>query len=180
MKARAWIPLGYGSWKEYVEREFGMKERNSFYILNQGYVIQAFEEVIEETAARPCSSPEINQWQARHIKPHLAEALAEVRESIASGVDPVRAVNQDATDQLVSRFEKTARSAQLCTPFLKGFTGRPTLPTGYPALMVAFLAAGLTTLLAVVCSSYSPRSASETSLALLLILEETLNRSRAV
>jgi hypothetical protein len=58
-----------------------ISERHSFNILNWGKVTSAFQE-----ATNTCVSPDLTYREVQAIKPHLPEALAEVRESVAGAV----------------------------------------------------------------------------------------------
>jgi hypothetical protein len=74
-EGKAWIPLGYRSWNEYVMREFHMSRSRSYQILDLGRVITAFEDAIGECPQK--WTPDLTEREARRIKPHLEQALEE-------------------------------------------------------------------------------------------------------
>ena len=79
--------LGYSAWKKYVEKEFGVSERHSYRLLDQGKVLTA---IAEATSTDPRVS--ITERQARRIKPHLEEVVTEIKERISGGEEPEKVV----------------------------------------------------------------------------------------
>ena len=98
-EGKAWQALGYLTWTAYVEGELEMSLRHSERLLNQGRVIAAIHETIVEAAPGipdhvVGSALALNEVEARRIKPHLAEVVAQVKQDIAAGVEPAAAVKK--------------------------------------------------------------------------------------
>lgn len=106
---RAWEAMGYGSWKSYVQTEFGMSPRRSYQLLAQAEVINALEDASGPRstlqrnenlltpmthASEPRFTPQITEREARRIRPRLGEAREFVRQKIEDGVQPEEAVQQ--------------------------------------------------------------------------------------
>lgn len=70
---RAWAALGYGTWAAYVQGEFAMSKQHSYRLLDQAHVIRELE-----TAAGESPIGDLNEHQARVIKPHLADVCERV------------------------------------------------------------------------------------------------------
>ena len=60
---RAWAALGYASWREYVTAEFGMSERHSYRLLDQGRVIRELE------TATGLTRMSVGHREAQDVKP---------------------------------------------------------------------------------------------------------------
>lgn len=84
---RAWVALGYPSWREYAKAEFSFGQSQGYRLLDQGRVIRA----LEQGANSPIGEI-VSEKVARDIKPHLAAVVADVQERVADGADPQDAV----------------------------------------------------------------------------------------
>jgi hypothetical protein len=76
---RAWSPLGYDRWEDYVRAEFDMTRQNAYYLLNQGRVIREIS-----AAAGMTTNVDIPEWHARDLKPVLPQVVDTIRERVAS------------------------------------------------------------------------------------------------
>jgi hypothetical protein len=82
---RAWEPLGYGSWHEFVGTEFSMSRGRSYQLLNQAMVIRQIEVAIAEQRGDSVStSVDISEAAARDIKPVLGEVVTDIRDRMRS------------------------------------------------------------------------------------------------
>lgn len=119
--------LGYDSWKAYVQAEFGLSKPRSYQLLHQGLVIMALAEAVQEgqvgqestmvdspningAAARGTivPTPVISERAARNITPEvLPQVATEVREAVASGVEPEQAI-MDAVSDAAIAYKKEA------------------------------------------------------------------------
>ena len=86
-EGKAWAALDYGSWREYIASEFDMDRSRSYQLIDQGKVIRALTE-----AGGVSTSVDIPEATARRLKPHLGDAVAEVREAVEGGAEPIEAV----------------------------------------------------------------------------------------
>ena len=78
---RAWIPLGYSSWADYVGIEFGFSRPRSYELLNHGRVLRSVMQV-----AALSVPPPISPYAASQAKPRIKELLNEVKRSIRPGM----------------------------------------------------------------------------------------------
>lgn len=62
---KAWQPLGYKSWKAYVDSEFDMSKQRAYQLLNYATVRKALEVTTGSTTV------DLSERQARRIKPEL-------------------------------------------------------------------------------------------------------------
>lgn len=95
-EGRAWEALGYDSWREYAQTEFGMGQSHVYRLLDQGRVVQA---IADASGVSP--NGEISEFQARRLKPHLHLVTDEIEEAIEDGVDP-----QVAVDEAIDRHDQ--------------------------------------------------------------------------
>jgi hypothetical protein len=97
-EGKAWEPMGYTSWQAYVHAEFQISRSQSYRLIDQAKVTRAIEEAAVSAAVSPMGDTfhptvEVTERQVIAIKPHIEEVVAEVRESVASGVEPQQAVH---------------------------------------------------------------------------------------
>jgi hypothetical protein len=71
---RAWAALGYQTWEQYVQTEFGFSRSRSYQLLDQGRFILAIK-----SCAGVSGLLDINPYAAAQLKPHLAEIIEIVR-----------------------------------------------------------------------------------------------------
>jgi hypothetical protein len=71
---RAWVPLGYRSWREYVRSELGLSRSRSYELLDQARVVRVLQK-----EARTSQLPDISPYAAGQIRPHLAEVTQMIR-----------------------------------------------------------------------------------------------------
>lgn len=89
-EGRVWVPLGYGTFADWVKAEFDLSRSRAYQLLNQARVIEAL------TAAAPDGTPVgVSEAQARMIGPQLDEMVALVGERTA-GLDPQSAADEIA------------------------------------------------------------------------------------
>ena len=84
---RAWLALGYPSWRTYVQTEFAMSKSHAYRLLDHGRVVRALEQ-----AAGFSPIGEISEYDARQIKPQLAVVTHDISGRVAMGEDPSTAV----------------------------------------------------------------------------------------
>ena len=106
--------MGY-TWKEYVDKEFAMSLSYSYRLLDQGKVIKA----IAEASLSPTGDTQITERQARRIKPHLEEAVAEIAERIAGGETPERVVG-DTVKHYAGLGNQTVSPTEIACPNCNG------------------------------------------------------------
>lgn len=75
---KAWHALGYGTWDQYVHREFGLSRSRSYELLDQGRVIKTLQAAADLTEV-----PDVSAYVAGQIKPHLGEIVDVVRRRLA-------------------------------------------------------------------------------------------------
>lgn len=103
---RAWAALGYGSFVDYAEAEFGMGHSHAYRLLDQGRVVREIEAAVAEAIPHSPDGewgdpapvdvdadpvplvPTITEAEARDIKPHLAEVTDAIRDRLAEADDP--------------------------------------------------------------------------------------------
>ena len=85
---QAWKALGYESWKGYVKAEFRMSESRSYRLLDQGKVIKALEGASQNSPIGESSVVQVNEYQARKIKPRLKQVTEAVEKKVAEGMEP--------------------------------------------------------------------------------------------
>lgn len=95
----AWKALEYPTWESYVRAEFDMSRSRSYQILDQGRVVR------EITAAAGVSTMvDIDEREARDLRPHLPHVAAAVRERVerlpldAAPVERERIVREIVTE----------------------------------------------------------------------------------
>ena len=79
--------LGYTSWSQYVEKEFGITVRRSYQLLAHGRV-QA------EIAAGMGTAVHVPEWQARGIKGHVPEVIEAAKALVLAGAPEAEALAQ--------------------------------------------------------------------------------------
>jgi hypothetical protein len=76
-EGRAAATLGYRSWAQYVQREFGLSRRRSYELLDQGRVIRAVQ-----AAAGMRGIPHISAHAAEEIKAQLQDVTSAIRRRV--------------------------------------------------------------------------------------------------
>lgn len=71
-EGRAWLALGYDSWREYVTAEFNMSRSRAYQLLDAARVQLAISEAASSTDV------EISEADARDLKPILAEVVEDI------------------------------------------------------------------------------------------------------
>lgn len=97
---KAWVALGYSSWKGYVEAELAVSEGQAFRLLDQGKVTLALEaagvgkdsRARESSKAKIAGQPLVSARQAAKLKADLPEAVAEIQAAVEGGEKPAEAV----------------------------------------------------------------------------------------
>jgi hypothetical protein len=74
---RAWLLLGYRTWEQYVQKEFGFSRSRSYELVDQARVILAIR-----AAAGMSEVPDISAFAAQQIKPHMAGVLRTISERV--------------------------------------------------------------------------------------------------
>lgn len=87
---RAWKALGYKTWEEYVKAEFGMGRSYSYRVADHGH----FLAVIAEAAGELSPMGDIPERATREIKENLPAVAAEIKERVAAGEEPAKAVKE--------------------------------------------------------------------------------------
>jgi hypothetical protein len=90
---KAWIALGYGSFREYVAGEFDMSRARAYQLLNQA-------KVVREISAAVSTAVDIPEAAARELGPTLPALLFQIRQGLG-GVPPEEA--QQLVDRLVAQ-----------------------------------------------------------------------------
>ena len=111
--------LGYGTWKEYVKKEFGVSESYSYRLLDQGKVITAIAQATATSPMGESITPQISERQARRIKPHLEETVAEIEERISGGEEPERVVG-DTVKHYAGLGNHTVSPTEIACPNCNG------------------------------------------------------------
>jgi hypothetical protein len=74
----AWSALGYRTWEQYVQAEFGISRSRSYQLLDQGRVINTIQ-----SSAGVSGVLNISAYAAQQVKPRLADIVRVVRERTA-------------------------------------------------------------------------------------------------
>lgn len=102
---QAWAALGYSSWRDYAVSEFGMSQSRAYQLLDQARVIREIE------AAAGSTMVELNERQARAVKPRLKGVTNEVRDQVDAGAEPAEAVDT-AVEKAVAEERAKAEEAR--------------------------------------------------------------------
>lgn len=81
-RRRAWIALGYGTWNEYVFKEFGYSRTRAYEILDQARVIQTLQE-----AAGGRATVDISPYTARRLKPCVQDVALAINRELEANTD---------------------------------------------------------------------------------------------
>lgn len=105
---KAWAPLGYRTWEEYVRGEFNMSRSRSYQLLDQANTIRQIE------AAAPVStSVDITEAEVRDIKPVLPQVTQQIRERVADlGPAPQPQQVKEVVRDVVQETRTTMRQQQ--------------------------------------------------------------------
>lgn len=102
-EGKAWLALGYPSWREYAAIECSMSQSYAYRLLNQARVLRA----LEQAAGSPIGEI-VSEHVARQIKPSLRFVTSEITERIQQGEEATAAV-QTAIHTLTEKPEPAAR-----------------------------------------------------------------------
>lgn len=92
---KAWIPLGYKSWTDYIETEFEFSRARSYQLINQANII----EEINKASGVPLY---ITEKEARDIKKRLPEITKRLEEDVkGAGLEGEDA--EEKTKEIISR-----------------------------------------------------------------------------
>ena len=101
---RAWQPLGYRSWEQYVRREFRLSRSRSYELLDQACVVAALRSALQGRTLPPIST-----LASLQIKPLLGDVVEDIRHHLEEHGD-------DETDAEVEAFVlDTVRNARART-----------------------------------------------------------------
>lgn len=120
---KAWKVLGYETWKDYVEHEFGMTKQRSYQLLDQGRVITA----IKEATGKKSTSVDLSEAVARDLKPDLADVTSEIKSRIDAGQKPAAAVAETV------KAKRAAKAAKKPPKVSKSDTQPPDAASEKPA-----------------------------------------------
>jgi hypothetical protein len=84
---KAWVALGYASWRHYALNEFAMGQSHAYRLLDQGRVIRA----LEEAAGSPLGEI-VTERVARDVKPQLDAVAEEIETRVSAGEEPIGTV----------------------------------------------------------------------------------------
>jgi len=105
---RAWAALGYGTWEKYVTSEFNISRSRSYQILDLGHVTRAIESAIPASVDM---SVELNERDARILKPHLEEVVEEIADR-TDGASDQRQISEVITDVVAEVREHHAKAKE--------------------------------------------------------------------
>jgi len=71
---RAWIPLGYSSWQQYVQAEFALSRSRSYELLDHARITRAIEEASGLSAVA-----DISTLTARQLRKRLPDVMARIQ-----------------------------------------------------------------------------------------------------
>jgi hypothetical protein len=99
-QGRAWFVLGYRTWEEYIQREFGLSRSRSYELLDQARVIVAIME-----AAKVTSVPDVSAYTALLLKSNLCEITEAIRLRIEESghADPRRVIEEVIEQERAAR-----------------------------------------------------------------------------
>lgn len=100
----AWSALGYGSWRDYAQTEFGIGQSRAYQLLDQARVVREIE------AASGSTKVEITEREARDLKPHLEEVKADIAQAVAALPDPTPEAVAETVRVSVSRKREQVRA----------------------------------------------------------------------
>lgn len=104
---KAWKPLGYSTWEDYVKSEFGISRRHADRLIEQGEVIEAIEAAVPDTGPM---GP-ISERTTRELKDDLPSATAEIRERVERGEKPEDAAKDIAAKRRAEKEQAKAERA---------------------------------------------------------------------
>lgn len=89
----AWRALGYANWREYAATEFNISKGHAYRLLNQGRVIEALQDVVDDVSPSG-ESPvvHVSEAAAREIRHVVVDVQDDVRERVSAGQAPQEAV----------------------------------------------------------------------------------------
>ena len=103
-EGRAWKPLGYSTWAEYVAGEFNLGKSRSYQLLDQAMVIRELESAVS-------TKVDISEREARYIKPVLTAVVDDIREGVTDlGPDPKQEDVQALVDDAVQAHRPVIKS----------------------------------------------------------------------
>jgi hypothetical protein len=83
---KAWVALAYRSWRQYLEAEFAMSDRNGRYLLTQARVIEA----LEAASGTTLSSGDVPQRTACALEKVLPEVVERIVDRAATAPGTTR------------------------------------------------------------------------------------------
>lgn len=105
MRARdgkAWKALGYTTWDDYVQTEFGMSKRRADQLLEKAEVLGAIEDVTGKMGnAFPISKRDVDA-----VKEDLPAVAAEIKTRIAAGEEPNKAASETVAAKRAEKEKK--------------------------------------------------------------------------
>lgn len=108
-EGRAWVPLGYGSWRDYATTEFGIGQSRAYQLLDAARVSLAIAQAASSTDV------EISEAEARDLKPILAEVVEDIAVRTAdASPDEVPSIVRDVISD--ARSDRRERA-----PFTDGY-----------------------------------------------------------
>lgn len=103
---RAWSALGYASWRDYAQAEFGIGQSRAYQLLDQARVVEEIEQAVS-------TSVELTEAQVRDLKPHLPAVIDQVREATADVPDDEKpAAAAEAIRQARAHVTQTTRVSE--------------------------------------------------------------------
>ncbi len=103
---QAWKALGYPTWEAYVKKEFGISDRHSRRLLDQGEVIAAIED-----ATGPMGP--LSERAARELKDDLPAAVEQIKARAETGENPADAAKDIASTRREEKAKaKAAKQAE--------------------------------------------------------------------
>jgi hypothetical protein len=103
---RAWSALGYASWRDYAQTEFGIGQSRAYQLLDQARVVEEIEQAVS-------TSVELTEAQVRDLKPHLPAVIEAVREATADVPDDEKpAAAAEAIRQARAHVTTTTRTTE--------------------------------------------------------------------
>lgn len=109
-KRKAWKPLGYATWEAYVRAEFDMSARHSYRLIDYAEVVRELDAAAGQNVTR---GSQISEREAREIKENLPAVAAEVKDRVAAGQEPSKAVAETVKAKRSEKKSKVSKSDTL-------------------------------------------------------------------
>lgn len=91
-EGRAYLALGYESWRAYAMAEFSVSQSRAYQLLDHAKAKRELEEAVS-------TDVEISEAAVRDIKGDLSEVVAEVTAAVENGADPQEAVDKAVAEK---------------------------------------------------------------------------------